>query len=85
MYTVSTRRDTGDYPQGLELVAAIVERARLDCDDDNSSCPVGDHKAHDCAATLVFAIDTFASKYDGVDASEYAITFFRLVEESNGG
>lgn len=79
------KRETGVYPQGLELIAAVIERARFDNDYSKEDCPVGNHKVYECAASLIFEIDRYAAQNNADDAAEYALEFFHIAGEVDGG
>lgn len=59
--------------ESVSLVAAILERAILDM-EENTICPYGfgSHRVRDCASPVVLAIWEYARDNDGLTAIEAA-------------
>jgi hypothetical protein len=73
-----------DFPQGLDLVAAVVEQAKADSCSERI-CPYLGHSLSYCANEFLTASDDYLQEHSNADASEYALAFFEIVEGLYGG
>lgn len=69
-----------EYFEGIDLVAAIVERARMDYDSDEECQHVnGGHKLRDCSQQLIDRLWTFAGSNPEIDSLDISLECMRLI------
>jgi len=69
-----------DFPEGILLVAAIIDQARLDL-DNKTACiyAKGGHNLEDCSRRLLDNLEDYVEIESEVDATDVALEFIRIV------
>lgn len=72
-----------EYPEGLDLMAAIVERAKVDAlEGGKTPCPENpNHYCRDCAFELLVDLEDFRLQEEYPDAIELALEVMRLITD----
>ena len=72
-----------DYQEGLGLMAAIIERAKIDAlEGGKTLCPENpNHYCIDCAYKLLQNLEHFRVSEESPDAMEIALEVLRLITD----